>query len=247
MRISFTAVFNVFMQCQDCADSVRKSLCDLDLESIEIDLASQTVTTTGALPPSSVISAIQNGGRDAILRGAGSANSAAVCILESFDTKDIELPVKGLARLVSIGNGFVLVDLTLNGLEKGIYFPQIRKSGNLSKGALSTGGLYHMLPLIQVSDPSDDGTKVHSLGAFSQPSVGLCSAKAFFEAKLNILDLIGRSLVLSTDADGVNASAICGVMARSAGVWENTKEVCSCTGKTVWQERKDAVNRGVLY
>lgn len=33
----------------------------------------------------------------------------------------------------------------------------------------------------------------------------------------------------------------CGIIARSAGIMENTKKICSCTGATLWEER-DAVN-----
>ena len=42
-----------------------------------------------------------------------------------------------------------------------------------------------------------------------------------------------------------SASAIIGVIARSAGVWENDKTVCSCSGKTIWQERKEQQEKGV--
>ncbi len=39
---------------------------------------------------------------------------------------------------------------------------------------------------------------------------------------------------------------VAGVIARSAGVWENDKTVCSCTGKTLWEERKDELKKGML-
>ena len=39
---------------------------------------------------------------------------------------------------------------------------------------------------------------------------------------------------------------VMGVVARSAGVWENEKMVCSCSGKTVWEEREEQVGRGML-
>lgn len=41
-------------------------------------------------------------------------------------------------------------------------------------------------------------------------------------------------------------SLVVGVIARSAGVWENEKVVCGCSGKTVWEERGEAVKRGIL-
>ena len=39
---------------------------------------------------------------------------------------------------------------------------------------------------------------------------------------------------------------VVGVIARSAGVWDNDKTVCSCTGKTLWEERRDEVGKGML-
>ena len=31
---------------------------------------------------------------------------------------------------------------------------------------------------------------------------------------------------------------MCGVIARSAGLFENTKKVCTCDGVTIWDEAK---------
>ncbi|CAJ0826137.1 20122_t:CDS:2 [Entrophospora sp. SA101] len=31
---------------------------------------------------------------------------------------------------------------------------------------------------------------------------------------------------------------IAGIIARSAGAFENTKKVCSCSGKTLWEEAR---------
>jgi copper chaperone for superoxide dismutase len=35
----------------------------------------------------------------------------------------------------------------------------------------------------------------------------------------------------------------CGIIARSAGLFENTKRLCTCSGATVWQERQEAKER----
>jgi len=32
----------------------------------------------------------------------------------------------------------------------------------------------------------------------------------------------------------------CGIIARSAGIFENTKRLCTCSGATIWQERQEA-------
>lgn len=227
-------------------ESINGALETLNgLENIKVDMPTETVTLTGCLPPSEIVKKIQETGRDAIIRGTGKPNSAAVCILESFDPNDFQQPVKGLARFVAVNDEDLFVDLTVNGLCKGTYYPLIRTSGDLSEGAYSTGTIFHAFAPIEVDKPSDLTTKINSIGAFSDVSSELCSGQAFLQAKLKVQDLIGRSMVLSQLNSETSSDALCGVIARSAGAWENDKKVCSCTGKTVWQERMDAVNRGV--
>lgn len=242
----FDVVFNVPLECNSCVEAVEEALKTLErLENVKVDLASQTVQVTGCLPPSDIVRKIQETGKDAIIRGTGKPNSAAVCILESFDPSDFQQPVKGLARFVSISDDDVVVDLTVNGVPQGTYYPLIRTSGNLSEGAFSTGSVFHAFAPIEVDQPSDALTTIHSIGAFSGASMNLASGQSFLQAKLKVSELIGRSMVLSKLKLEISSDALCGVIARSAGAWENDKTVCSCTGKTVWQERVDAVNRGI--
>jgi len=54
----------------------------------------------------------------------------------------------------------------------------------------------------------------------------------------------GREEGMRDDKGG--DKVVVGVVARSAGVWENEKVVCGCSGKTVWEERGEAVKRGML-
>ncbi|KAG7665454.1 uncharacterized protein J8A68_001142 [[Candida] subhashii] len=247
MTVGFEIVFAVPMECNACVESVAKVLGKLEgIQKFDINLKSNLVTTEGTLPPSTIVRAIQETGRDAIIRGTGRPNSAAVCILESFDPRDIKSPVKGLARIVSVSPTDLFIDLTVNGLAKGRYYPSIRTSGNLSNGALSTGPSYYDLDPIDVEQPSSVSTAINSLGAsIVDGDETLCAGQAFLHAKLSINELIGRSIILSKLEDKISSDSLCGVIARSAGAWENDKQVCSCTGKTVWQERTDAIARGV--
>jgi copper chaperone for superoxide dismutase len=72
----------------------------------------------------------------------------------------------------------------------------------------------------------------------------------FVDKPVQIWELIGRSIVVSKSQEGKFSSedpdTVVGVIARSAGVWDNDKTVCSCTGKTVWEERKEQVQRGMI-
>ncbi|ODV88260.1 hypothetical protein CANARDRAFT_20970 [[Candida] arabinofermentans NRRL YB-2248] len=226
----FEAVYAVPLHCEGCVDSVKKVLTSLEgISKLDIDLKSQKVTVFGSTAPSKIIDSIQTIGKDAIIRGAGTSNSAAVCILESFDNNDKLMPVKGLARIVSINPDEILVDLTMNGVEKGKYYPSFRESGNIWKGALSTGKSIYDFGSVEAIEKEGN----------------LFKCQEFLKVPMNLNNLIGRSLVISNEKDKVSSESLCGVIARSAGVWENDKYVCSCTGKTIWQERTDAVQKGI--
>lgn len=172
--------------------------------------------------PSKLVSAIQSTGRDAILRGSGAANSAAVCILETH-CPSIPDPVRGLARMVQVSPDTIIIDLTVRGLPEGTYFASIRECGDISKGAETVGGVW-------------EGDKPDSRGRLGQLQVdseGL--AGVLYDKRIAIWELIGRSMVvskLSNDGPGIekfqqNAEdTLVGVIARSAGVWENDKTVC---------------------
>lgn len=45
--------------------------------------------------------------------------------------------------------------------------------------------------------------------------------------------------------EGEGTAVVVGVVARSAGVWENAKVVCACSGKTVWEEREEMMSKGI--
>ena len=198
MSNTFEIVLAVPMECQACVDSVSTVLKKTEgIKNFKVDLGANLVTTEGSIPPSEIVKAIQSTGRDAIIRGTGKPNSAAVCILESFDPKDFQQPVKGLARIVSVSQNDLFIDLTVNGLPKGTYYPSIRSSGNLSQGALSTGSLFYQLQPVEVELPSTLSTTINALGATVVEQDGLFSGQSFLHAKLSIDDLIGRSVILS--------------------------------------------------
>lgn len=50
---------------------------------------------------------------------------------------------------------------------------------------------------------------------------------------LKLTDIIGRSLVVNAEGKRV----VCGVIARSAGLFQNPKTICACDGVTIWDEK----------
>lgn len=53
--------------------------------------------------------------------------------------------------------------------------------------------------------------------------------------KLRVADLIGRSIVIYGTEDKSDSGVTAAVIARSAGVGENYKKLCTCDGTTIWE------------
>ena len=222
----------------------------LGIEDISFSLPSQIVTTKGTAAPSSIISTIQSTGRTAILRGSGAANSAAVCILETPPPQSLALPsntspVRGLARLIELSERITLLDLTLTGLPKGKYVASLRQTGDISKRSQLMGAIFTGL----------EGDRVGVLGHVDVDRQGRGSLIG--EVDWRVWEMVGRgilvkrseqesepSLDLSAQRDE-QQGVVMGVVARSAGIWENEKVVCECSGKTIWEERAEQVSRGM--
>ena len=168
-----------------------------------------------------------------------------MAILETFQKYTIDkkkdTAVRGLARIVQVGENRTLFDITVNGVpEAGKYYANIHEKGDISKGMDSIGKVWHKFDEpIECFDKSDLGENLYS-------------GKTFLSAPLPTWQLIGRSFVISKALDhpehepsSAKDYSFLGVIARSAGVWENNKQVCACTGKTVWEERKDALANNI--
>lgn len=172
----------------------------------------QRVTITGTAAPSKLVSAIQSTGRDAILRGTGKSDSAAVCILETH-AQGIQDPVRGLIRMVQVSPTVLIVDLTLKGLPSGKYIVNIHEAGDISRGAESVGKVY-------------EGTR-GELGYMGRVEVDEEGKGALLlKRTAKLWELIGRSIVVSKDeGERTLEDTVLGVIARSAGVWDNDKTV----------------------
>ena len=139
--------------------------------------------------------------------------------------------------------------MSLTGVREGKWGVSVRRTGDISLGALSTGGVWE-----------DEGEgKEENKGWVGDIEVGkegrgdLVTVRPFA-----VWEVVGRGLVVERldgvekeDGREVNGTQgqedkVVGVIARSAGVWENEKTVCSCSGKTVWEEREEQKGRGML-
>ncbi|XP_053134418.1 copper chaperone for superoxide dismutase isoform X1 [Hemicordylus capensis] len=82
-----------------------------------------------------------------------------------------------------------------------------------------------------------------------QPAEGEASPE---QVSSQVSDIIGRSLVVDSGADDLGRGnhplskvtgnsgqrVACGIIARSAGLFENPKKICACDGVTLWEERE---------
>ena len=170
------------------------------------------------------------------------ATGAAVCILETHSTS-VKDYVRGLVRMVQVAPNLTIVDLSIRGLSPGVYQATIRESGDISRGPESTGGIW------DAARAKKEKTPIRGvLGTLEVSQSGI--ATVFLDKPIQIWEMIGRSIVIARQGDGKfdkqDPDTLVGVIARSAGVWDNDKTVCSCSGKTVWEERKEQADRGML-
>ncbi|KAK0716476.1 copper chaperone for superoxide dismutase [Apiosordaria backusii] len=264
----FQTLFAVPMHCESCAKDISQALHKLPgITKVEPNVKEQLVTIEGTAPPSAIIDAIESTGRDAILRGSGASNSAAVSILETYYHRSVQEAaasasaskpvgswinqrlVRGLARMVQVSPTETVVDLTIRGLSPGKYRATIRAYGNLQDGVTSAGPVWS-----GTSSSTDNETKAAPPGILGTVEIGSDGrGTAFLNHPFQVWEVIGHALVISPNDESDEGkplkndeNTVVGIIARSAGVWDNDKTVCSCTGKTLWEERKDEVSKGML-
>ena len=146
-------------------------------------------------------------------RIVGSPN-ALVCIFEFFQGVMgwPEKFSKGLMRISELGRGKLDIDTSVSNLKPGTYQCAIHEFGDLSQGPKSAGPILKQLQNLEIKDSNQ-------------------TMNFNLQIQGELHDLIGRSVCISNSNDFA-----CGILARSAGVFENKKRVCDCSGKTIWEE-----------
>ena len=130
-------------------------------------------------------------------------------------------------------------------MRPGKYLASVRQTGDISRGAGSTGGVWDDRPTTHNGPGSKDREQRGRIGSLEV--VGTGKGSLFVEKEVEIWEVVGRGFVVEREDGGREGDGVVvGVIARSAGVWENEKVVCSCSGKTVWEEREEQVGRGML-
>ena len=120
--------------------------------------------------------------------------------------------MRGLARIVQLPSSppRTFVEVTIASYPPGLYDIVVRETGNLTKGIVSAGRVEKVLGEVQVDE--------RGWGEWSGEVEGL-----------EVWQVVGHAL---------SVDQVAGVVARSAGVWDNMKKVCACSGRTIWEEHQ---------
>ncbi|CAN6276656.1 unnamed protein product [Urochloa humidicola] len=220
-----TTEFMVDMKCEGCITAVKNKLQTLEgIKNIEVDLPNQVVRVLGSLPVKTMLDALHQTGRDARLIGQGNPND----FLVSAAVAEFKGPIVfGVVRLAQVNMELARVEATFSGLSPGKHGWSINEFGDLTKGAKSTGKVYN--PPDHVSDKA-----LGDLGTLEAGENGDANFSGSKE-KLRVVDLIGRSIALYASEDRSDPGIAAAVIARSAGVGENYKKLCTCDGVTIWE------------
>lgn len=205
--MSFKTEYMVSMTCQKCVDSISRTLAAVSgIERFDINLKDKSVVVEGTASPAATADALQDSGRTAIIRGLGDPDSAAVCILEKHDPSDSNMNVFGLARLVEASSTLTLCDLTLKGLPQGVYEASVHSTGDVRNGMHTAGPVWER----------------GNIGSIEVDQFGK-GQRLLEKQDARVWELIGRALVVKMK--GEKTEHISGVVARSAGLWQNQKYV----------------------
>lgn len=247
--------FAVNMTCQKCVDTVCNSLTGIDgIEDIEVSLGNGSVIVKTDLPYSVIQRKIEESGKKAVLKGYGDSSSA-VSMLGGNSGYSTRNELKGVVRFAQAEEGCI-IDGTIDGLAPGLHGMHIHECGDISQGCDSVGE--HFNPdNAPHGGPEDERSKRHlgDLGNIRADNSGRATFRVVNKL-LKIPDIIGRSLVVTENPDDlgkgdtpeskVNGNSgtrlACGIIARSSGLFENTKKICACDGLTIWDERDKALS-----
>uniref|UniRef100_A0A3Q2QZZ6 Superoxide dismutase copper chaperone n=1 Tax=Fundulus heteroclitus TaxID=8078 RepID=A0A3Q2QZZ6_FUNHE len=239
--------FAVQMTCESCAQKVRAALEGKPgVKSVSVDVSKEEVLVEAALTSAEVQSLIESTGRRAVLKGIGGSEpdlGAAVAMLAGAGS------IQGVVRFLQLSEEHCLIDGTIDGLEPGPHGLHVHTLGDLTQDCLSCGEHYNPFGK-QHGGPGDTERHVGDLGNIVAGPDGRASFR-LEDRHLKVWDVIGRSLVVDSGEDDLGQGGhplskltgnsgdglACGIIARSAGLFQNPKKICACDGVTLWEER----------
>ncbi|KAL3499455.1 hypothetical protein ACH5RR_038548 [Cinchona calisaya] len=217
--------YMVDMSCEGCVKAVKSKLQTVDgVKNVEVDLSNQVVRVLGTSPVKTMTEALEQTGRKARLIGQGSPDD----FLVSAAVAEFKGPVVfGVVRFAQVNMELARIEANFSGVSPGKHGWSINEFGDLTRGAASTGKVYNPAN-------SNDKEPLGDLGTLEVDEKG----DAYFSGakqNLRVVDLVGRSLVVYETENKSDPGLAAAVIARSAGVGENYKKLCTCDGTTIWE------------
>ncbi|XP_042051202.1 copper chaperone for superoxide dismutase, chloroplastic/cytosolic-like [Salvia splendens] len=216
--------FMVDMTCEGCVNSVKNKLETVDgVKKVDVDLTNQVVRVLGNSPVKILAEALEQTGRKARLIGQGLPDD----FLASAAVAEFKGPsIYGVVRITQVNMELARIEANFSGLPPGKHGWSINQFGDLTKSAASTGKIFN--PSKDEKEPLGD------LGTLEVDEKG----EAFYSGvkeKLRVADIIGRAIAVYGSEDKSDEGIAAAVVARSAGVGENYKKLCTCDGTTIWE------------
>ncbi|XP_069750081.1 copper chaperone for superoxide dismutase isoform X2 [Narcine bancroftii] len=240
--------FAVQMSCESCVSSIRSALARVDgVYSVQINLNEEQVLVDTTLTSEEVQELIENTGRRAVLKGMGASNfrdlGSAVVMLGP------EGPLQGVVRFLQLSEQQCIIEGTIDGLHPGLHGLHVHEFGDITNSCLSCGGHYNP-EKSRHGGPLDTERHVGDLGNIEANELGRATFR-IQDNQLKVWDIIGRSVVVDSGEDDLGKGGhplsqitgnsgeglACGIIARSAGLFQNPKKICACDGVTLWEER----------
>ncbi|XP_072063005.1 copper chaperone for superoxide dismutase, chloroplastic/cytosolic isoform X2 [Arachis hypogaea] len=219
--------FQLWHPTLECSSFMSNWSCQLSagVKDVEVDLSNQVVRIRGSTPVKTMTEALEQTGRKARLIGQGTPEDFLIsAAVSEFKGPDIF----GVVRLAQVNMELARIEANFSGLSPGKHGWSINEYGDLTRGAASTGKVYNP------TDGEDAKQPLGDLGTLEANEKG----EAFYtgvKEKLKVGDLIGRSVVVYATENKSEHGIAAAVIARSAGVGENYKKLCTCDGTTIWE------------
>ncbi|XP_055487279.1 copper chaperone for superoxide dismutase-like, partial [Leucoraja erinacea] len=245
--------FAVQMTCESCAKAVRNALQGVNgIDSVQIDVQQEQVVVDTTLTSGEVQALIEGTGRRVLLRGMGPSSlrdlGAAVAMLGP------ERGVSGAVRFLQLSEQQCIIEGTVDGLSPGRHGLHVHAPclflGDLTDSCHSCGGHYNPGKK-KHGGPVDKERHLGDLGNILANELGRATFRMQND-RLKVKDIIGRSIAVNSGEDDLGRgghplsritgnsgeSLVCGIIARSSGLFQNTKKFCACDGVTLWDERQ---------
>lgn len=225
-----------------CEQTIRNELKDNpDIRDVTVNLEKQIVVVDTSLATSEVVRLIENTGKKALVTGIGPSGGkisnlgSAVAILHEGNPSS---GIRGVTRIVQTSDSTCIFDGTVDGLKPNSQHTlAVHDYGDISQGCDSCGDV--MFRALTEGGMSPNNKPYGDLGLIVSNNEGRSDFR-LQSRRVKVWDIIGRSMVVSSPIDDNSSpwkKLACGIIARSAGIFENFKKICACDGTTIWEER----------